>query len=497
MPISIKTLVSLLLFCGMAFGQRATFYSQNAPAGAAIVIDGAATACTTNNGASAANTVVCAIANVTVGDTIVCYGALNWGGSVTANGFVNISDPSNGLYNVIANNNNATIGAWNPIAYVTNAASGSYNITATVGGSAVTHLSMHCDPFKNTRTTLAVDSGAINMFQFQAAQTNANSGSAASPGQNGEVILCIADLNTTTPTAGSGYTLSGNMADEGGFSEYSIQTTATATNCPWTNGSDAWQDTSTAIIPVGGSAGISPLSGTITTFEGTNTVAPTTTTIAATTKGIHGTSSSEWVCTNTHTDLTYATAGQLSNFLTNKWANGTNSNGSGSTGFQYATGSNGDGCTLTFSGSFTTLSVGFWMRWDLVNADSASNSYSMLDITNGGGSDFANIQLQPTGTQMQMRLECKSGVSSNLIVTTATTYWVTWSATTNGGTDSIRVYDTSGSQLLSSSCAAQAGSHPLNVVIIGNVGAESQTAGKNIWFDDLVIDTNGGFPILP
>lgn len=447
--------------------------------------------------ATTTNTVLaCSLTSVTAADLGICQ--ILGDGFPTGNTLTSVNDPSNGNWHIVYMDDSAnTNDSGNGMAYIENMAAGSYSVTLTMASSHA--IGIQCTTWKNARTSSVLDAAISQRNQQNSAVVTVNAGTAQTPSSANELAYSVLATLAQTPTAGASYTLLSGLSAQKGWAEYQALSGSPTVNCNYTNFgvADTYTDECAGFIATGNAAGTTALTGALNTFEGTNTVAPTAATMATTTKGIYGTSSGQWTCTNTHTDLTYSTSGQLSNFLTNKWVNGTNSTGSGSTGFQYATGSNGDGCSLTLGAFYNTISVGFWMRWDLANADSVSNSYSMLDITNGGGTDFANIQLQPTGTQMQMRLECKSGLSSNLIVTTATTYWVTWSATTNGGTDSIRVYDTSGTQLLSSSCAAQAGANPLNVIIIGNVGAETQTAGKNIWFDDLVVDVNGGFPILP
>lgn len=442
-------------------------------------------------------TIACSLTSVTAGDMIVCNTLADaYPSPVT---YTSVSDPSNGAYTIAYIDSNGVVNDTGAgMAYVLNAASGSYSVTLTTVSTSGTHtVGIQCTTWKNVLTANAFDAAISQAKQQLTNATNPTAGTGQTPTNSGELAFSTLMTGANTPTAGSSYTLLNGMAAQLAFGEYQVLTGTPSTNCPYTMSTDVWSDMCAGFIPTGGTGGITPLTGSLVTFEGTNTVAPTASTLASTTAGFWGTSSAGWTCTNTHTDLTYSTSGQLHNFLTNKWVNGTNSTGSGSTGFQFATGSNGDGCSLTFQGSYTTMSVGFWMKWDIADTDLLTNAYSMLSVTDGGGADYANIQLQPTGTTMTMRLECKSGLSSNLTVTTNTTYWVTWSRTTSSGTDNFRVYDTSGSQLISSSCAAQSGSHPANLVIVGNTGAESMTSGKHIWFDDLVIDVSGTFPILP
>ena len=368
-----------------------------------------------------------------------------------------------------------------------------------------TNVGIACEAWKNARTTLCVDrsSSGITKYNNVLSMANPTTGTAESPTGAGELVLGALLTNGQTPSAaGTNYTLIDNSVAcsvSGSpclYPEYWIQTSATSTNFPYTLSSDSWEDLGAAYLPNSASPGVSPNS-MFTNFEGSNGVAPTASTMAATSSGFGAEVSGNWTCTNTHTDITFATAAQLSNLITSQWVNGTLYNGSGSTGFKYATGSTGDGCAYTFPAGVTAASIGFWTEWTIPNNDSNGHDYSMVTLENGGGNDYFVMQLNPTGTSMNLRGECKFAGTSSYTASVNTLYWVTMTMQTNAGSctpgtncalDTITIYSSSGAQLAQNTCSSESCNNPIGVLIVGNTGAETQASGDAIYFDDLVLN---------
>jgi hypothetical protein len=461
------------------------------PAG--IVIDGAVTPCSGH--AVTGTTVTCSLTSITAGDLIACPYAFDSLSSTSAI----VSDSLNSAVFTIAVYENAPdgndVGA-DAMAYFANSASGSDTITLTTGSSD-DGFGLTCSAWKNARTTSVVDSALwLNKNQGSSA-TNPTAGTSTSPTGGGELIF--GELNTsTTPTAGANYTLQSGMSAITVWAEYWAQVASTSTNCPYTAAASIYSIYCMAFLPNTASAGVTPATMFIN-FEGTNTVAPTAASIASTSFGFAADQSGRWTCTNTHTDITYATAAQLSNMISSQFVNGTTYTGSGSTGFKYATGSNGDGCKFVFDIGLNAASVGFWTEWTIPNNDSASNAYSMVTLSNAGGNDYFVMQLQPSGTVMQLRGECKFATTANFTATLNTLYWITMTMQTNPGActpgtncalNTFTIYNSSGVQQAQHTCSSESGNNPVGTLIVGNTGAETQSSGDAIYFDDLVMNVS-------
>lgn len=214
--------------------------------------------CTGSN--SGALTVPCSSAmTVTAGDTITCEGFdSNFDpGSPLMNDIVNGQyDMSNG--GVHPNSNNT----WVAIGVFFNSAGGS--ITPQIYNYESVGLGIACQAWKSTRTTLALDTGGVNLMHFATtAAANPTAGTAAAPTNNNEVIVCqVVRASAATTSAGSGYTPTGTLTaiteTLAQYFEYQIQSTATAANCPMTSASAKYTDFQIALLnasnPAGGRA---------------------------------------------------------------------------------------------------------------------------------------------------------------------------------------------------------------------------------------------------
>jgi hypothetical protein len=248
-------------------------------------------------------------------------------------------------------------------------------------------------------------------------------------------------------------------------------------------------------------------------FEGlSNTVAPT---VAQLTSSIHGPAGgtslpgfASWTVHNPGASLTGATAGQLHNLVTNQQVGATSYTGSGSLGFQYATGTAGDYIQWSLPLSVNTVSVGYWIETDIPQNESNTHAYSLGQLTQGA-SDAVNPQIQASGSALDIALECRFGPSGSTIpIATSTVYWLTMQGKTNPGActpgtncalDSLSLYNTSGVQVGSTiTCSSESGNNPFASIEIGISGGESESAGHNIWTDDVEVNyISGTFPLGP
>jgi hypothetical protein len=141
------------------------------------------------------------------------------------------------------------------------------------------------------------------------------------------------------------------------------------------------------------------------------------------------------------------------------------------------------------------MSAGYWIEWDIPDADTHVYSLGTLQDT---GSNTLNPQIDPGqsgGTSTGMGSECSAGDGVGITgLHPNTLYWLTMQGTSSGGTNTIKMYNSSGTLVGTGTCTA--GTNPFFLAGIGISGAESQASGDHIWIDDFVVDVNGNFPML-
>jgi RHS repeat-associated protein len=181
--------------------------------------------------------VSCTLPNVTAGDLItVEFGDRN--GYQTS-----ISDNKNGAHTRIYYVPDSTDPNYSGMAYFANSASGS--VTVQVALSATEPWAViSAQAWKGAATSAVLDTGTITQhLTTTSLVANANCGAANAPGAAGELILSymVPDWDFSV-TAGANYTLIDlpNSPDNPAFPEYWIQTTAQATNGPFTSAADDW-----------------------------------------------------------------------------------------------------------------------------------------------------------------------------------------------------------------------------------------------------------------
>src|SRR5271157_3502071 len=206
-------------------------------------------------------TVPCSSAmTVTAGDTIACGGS---GNNYDPVGMF-FSDPTNGTYDTVEQIVHPGSGDAEVITAVfQNSAGGS--ITPQLTNWESITLNFRCYAYKNTRTTLAVDGGGVNLT-LSATASNPTAGTAAAPTNANEVVVGTTVLVSTKTVTGNGsWTPGGTLAASGSsypvYNQYQIQTTATAANNPMTATSGAFIDTQFALLNTGNPAGYRAFTG--------------------------------------------------------------------------------------------------------------------------------------------------------------------------------------------------------------------------------------------
>jgi len=316
-----------------------------------------------------------------------------------------------------------------------------------------------------------------------------------------EVIASIFDIsNFVTWLAGSGYTIQGRVNQSGstwlGASEdnntktgLSGVQTATFTGV----GSDPWNGT---IITLA-STSTPDAADTYINFEGlSNTVKPTVAQLQASTYGVPGT----WTIGGSSV-FTGATASQGTTTPAAHQIGATSLTGSGSLGLAYSTGSATNDLKITFPTTYSNLSWIGQFKTSVPQNDTNLNGYTLTQINDtSGAGDYAAPQLQANGSSLVMAFECPSANGSGTIsIATNTLYYLFVAASHGGGTDNLRIYDSSGTEITTAAsgtvapitCSAKAGTQTWDHITFGVNGAEPESAGHVISFDNVRISYNG------
>jgi hypothetical protein len=217
----------------------ATLLLLASPAWAVITLDQHTQ---TDNGGTAATTCVASLTGVSNGDLLTAEisGGVGGGGTGT---FTSAADNVNGTYSAgVAAHKNATINQWYGIYYFANASTSGGALTLTITWSeSISYAACSFEAWKGAATSSVLDS-SFSQQQDATATANPTTGSNQPPSAAGELIIAATGYNADTPTAGASYTLIDGNNSTLYYPEYWIQTTATATNGPFTAASDDWTD---------------------------------------------------------------------------------------------------------------------------------------------------------------------------------------------------------------------------------------------------------------
>jgi hypothetical protein len=181
-----------------------------------------------------------------------------WSSSAT---LVNVTDTVNsGVYSAAFNpamHANVNNGIQGGIFFYPNPVRAATTINVNLTGNTA-HFSASCQVFKTSSSgTFVLDTTATQQQDGTAA--NPTSGAAVTPANANSLILSDAFTCTQIPTAGSGYYPLASNPGPQLFTQYQVQTTATATNAPWVAAADTtgsscnagWTDQQAAFSVVG------------------------------------------------------------------------------------------------------------------------------------------------------------------------------------------------------------------------------------------------------
>jgi hypothetical protein len=485
-------LLALLLLFTAALSAQSTgiigggvYFPVSGGGGSPIALDGSNHFFASGGTTTASGT----LSSVTAGDAITCeYQNYNDGTSEA------ISDGTNGAY-TFAVSAFGYSGITNDmgIAYFLNSAGGSITVTLTAT-SGTSGVALSCQAWKNVRTTNALDGNGLFIGSTNAASTNPMAGSSQSPSTNGELVLgFMANDNSTVPTQGSGYTLIDNNTPDAQFNEYSIQTTKTASNCPYTAASAAWIDLCVSFLPSSAAAGTIPILGAVTMEGLSNGVAPTATTMVSSSY-LAANNTAAWTVSNPDSVLTGA-AGNLCTLGSTLLVNGTSTTGSGSLSLNYATGHSPDAISIQLGGTYARLAEAYCFTTSIPQTDSSSNRYSIGQIYNltNPGANSCNAQIVPTGPFLTLGLEDSGSLASGSVaISTSTTYQVQILYTLSGC--SLAVYNTSGTQVGSTITSGTTHLGATNISL-GISGGETESSGHAIQFDTWFWSGQAAFPL--
>lgn len=249
-----RTLIIAALLCSSATAQLTMQIGKNATV-APITVEATCT------GGASTKVVACSSPmTVTAGDTLEC--------TASTVGF----DPLNLIFNDSINGGyDAVVGfvhpgnssTWVATAVFQNSAGGS--ITPQVTNWEAAAMNLKCRALKGTRSTFALDGGAVNQTQSTTA-ANPTSGTAAAPTNKNQIVIGVMVRGSTTTVSDAAPWVPGGTITAIGssypiYDHYNIQTTATAVNSPMTAASTAFIDTQFSVLNASNPAGYRSLTG--------------------------------------------------------------------------------------------------------------------------------------------------------------------------------------------------------------------------------------------
>ena len=192
-----------------------------------------------NNGASSSSTVVVPLTGILAHSTIVCEFTF-----ISGTTFSKITDSSNGTYlQAIAVTLNSGTTTYGGIYYYPNATSGSYSVTLTLGSSEVQNM-MACQELKYVGSKVSTIDTTFTQ-QLNGSSSVPTTGPAITPSGNDEIVISNL-VSYAANTVGASYTLitlgNDSAAHIFNYAEYWIQTTATATNAPYSTAVTSFLD---------------------------------------------------------------------------------------------------------------------------------------------------------------------------------------------------------------------------------------------------------------
>lgn len=541
-----KTTFAVILFTlAVAFGALAVRaqvmlepFVNTKPASTStnVTIDATVTPCSVVASTSV-STLTCSLGTVPAADTVLCTTEFgDQGPSMQFTDNVNSGAYTVGQYGVTEQGGyHEFLGYW----YFPNTSAGSTTVTSTMT-NASNSWGYVCGAIKGTRTTLVLDPNFSFWNDNGTASTAISGPSSLTPTNNGELVLCVADLGvpSVTVTPGTNYSLLGSATLDALWPYYWGQTTKTSTNCPATAASSqVWTIVAGAFLPSSAPAGITPYQGFIANFGGlTNGSAPTPELLTgiANVSGSNGNgwfgNEADWYCcssgssttgavwniTNTNSDLTGSTSGPtgilsstlyLPNTFNTSGGAGVSAfyttNGNQTMNLKKATGTAGDAVYVTIAPNQSTFNYGGYIYWDIPNTDTSGHSYIFFGpITTG--TDYLMLKLAGNGTTMTASMTNAFG-STTLGTVSASTdgLWVTGQFV-EGGTDTMAIYtgcptiaspSNTCSQLYSATLSDSGNSTLVKQLTLGDKSGTTETSGHSIYFRNVKMCSS--YPCLP
>src|SRR5215469_10061297 len=153
-----------------------------------------------------------------------------------------------------------------------------------------------------------------------------------------------------------------------------------------------------------------------------------------------------------------------------------------------------------FTPSSNTASVGYWIKTSIPTSD--TGYYSMLLIGNSAGSDFTSLMIHSGHMYLEVKANPNGAPNTGTFFNDAadTWYWVTAQFqmyTSGSSVHTLYIYDASGN-LINYQTKSADSSNPSkpNKFFLGR-GGDSGSPSALVYYDNMVADTNGSFPISP
>jgi hypothetical protein len=160
----------------------------------------------------------------------------------------------------------------------------------------------------------------------------------------------------------------------------------------------------------------------------------------------------------------------------------------------------GGGFECVFTASSDTASVGYWVKTTIPTSD--TGYYSMLLIGNSAGSDFTSLMIHSGHMYLEVKANPNGAPNTGTFFnyTADTWYWVTaqfQKYTSATSVHTLYIYDASGN-LINYQTKSADSSNPSNPnkFFLGR-GGDLGTPSALVYYDNIVADTNGSFPISP
>ncbi len=314
-------------------------------------------------------------------------------------------------------------------------------------------------------------------------------------GSSSEAVIgsIFDNANFRNWVAGSGYTIQAEVNQSGsnflGASEdNNTKTGLSGTQSASITGvsTDVWTG---SIITVSSVAGTQDAADINVDFEGlTDTVNPTVAALKSSTHGILLT----WTA-SASAHFTGATGSQGATTPAAHLLGASSLTGSGSLGLAYSTGgTTTHDLTARWPVSSEHVSWIGQFKTSLPQNDTNGNAYSMLQVRDVGSNSLMP-QLQANGTKLVIALECTTGPSGTIDMPSNTLRYVMIDAPDNGGTATMREYDSSGTEVSGSpvTCSTAAGVINWFGMDFGITGAEAESSGSVISWDNIRISLTG------